>query len=118
MAAYDVHRATVFGRCEPKTGIVPFMSLVKQVMTQEPYAGAKRVFWIVDNGPSHRGQRPNRPSGRQVPQRRPGPHPGPRLLAEPFQWRFTTTDLDDLPARLDRHTLTDRQEESSVDLAA
>ncbi|GAA3812357.1 hypothetical protein ACFQ0G_11255 [Streptomyces chiangmaiensis] len=24
LAAYDVHRAKVFGRCEPKTGIVPF----------------------------------------------------------------------------------------------
>ncbi|WP_234389943.1 hypothetical protein [Streptomyces sp. MMG1533] len=33
------------------------MSLVEQVMTQEPYAGAKRVFWIVDNGSSHRSQR-------------------------------------------------------------
>src|SRR5439155_145177 len=27
------------------------------VMTTEPYASAKRVFWIVDNGSSHRGQR-------------------------------------------------------------
>lgn len=25
-------------------------------MTQEPYASADRVFWIVDNGSSHRGQ--------------------------------------------------------------
>jgi hypothetical protein len=25
-------------------------------MTQEPYASARRVFWIVDNGSSHRGQ--------------------------------------------------------------
>jgi hypothetical protein len=24
--------------------------------------------------------------------------------AQPFQWKFTTTDLDDLLARLDRHT--------------
>jgi DDE superfamily endonuclease len=24
-------------------------------MTQEPYASAKRVFWVVDNGSSHRG---------------------------------------------------------------
>jgi hypothetical protein len=30
--------------------------LVTQVMTTEPYAWAKRVFWIVDNGSSHRGQ--------------------------------------------------------------
>jgi hypothetical protein len=26
-------------------------------MTGEPYASAPRVFWIVDNGSSHRGQR-------------------------------------------------------------
>jgi DDE superfamily endonuclease len=24
-------------------------------MTREPYASARRVFWIVDNGASHRG---------------------------------------------------------------
>jgi hypothetical protein len=26
-------------------------------MSQEPYRSAHRVFWIVDNGSSHRGQR-------------------------------------------------------------
>jgi transposase len=56
LAAYDVHRAKVFGRCAASTGIEPFMALAEQVMTQEPYASAKRVFWIVDNGSSHRGQ--------------------------------------------------------------
>jgi hypothetical protein len=55
LAAYDVHRAKVFGRTEARTGIEPFMALVAQVMSQEPYASAKRVFWIVDNGSSHRG---------------------------------------------------------------
>ncbi|MDI3315982.1 MAG: IS630 family transposase [Mycobacterium sp.] len=56
LAAYDVHRGTVFGRCQDTTGIEPFGRLVTQVMTQEPYASAERVFWIVDNGSSHRGQ--------------------------------------------------------------
>jgi hypothetical protein len=56
LAAWDVRRAKVFGRCEPKTGIVPFGRLVDQVMTQEPYCSAERVFWIVDNGSSHRGE--------------------------------------------------------------
>ncbi|MEU4781525.1 hypothetical protein [Micromonospora sp. NPDC023633] len=56
LAAYDVHRAAVFGHTEPTTGIAPFMTLVTQVMSQEPYASAKRVFWIVDNGSSHRGK--------------------------------------------------------------
>lgn len=26
-------------------------------MSEEPYAGARRVFWVVDNGSSHRGPR-------------------------------------------------------------
>jgi transposase len=56
LAAWDVHRGKVFGRCEPSTGIAPFGRLVEQVMTQEPYASAQRVFWVVDNGSSHRGQ--------------------------------------------------------------
>ena len=56
LAAYDVHRAHVSGRCEPTTGIVPFGRLVEQVMTSPTHASAERVFWIVDNGSSHRGQ--------------------------------------------------------------
>jgi hypothetical protein len=56
LAAYDVHRAQVIGRLEPTTGIEPFARLVEQVMTGEPYASAERVFWVVDNGSSHRGQ--------------------------------------------------------------
>ena len=57
LAAWDVHHARVLGRCEPATGIEPFGRLVEQVMTTEPYASARRVFWVVDNGSSHRGQR-------------------------------------------------------------
>jgi transposase len=56
LAAYDVHRAHVIGLCQNTTGIDPFTDLVDEVMTQEPYASAQRVFWIVDNGSSHRGQ--------------------------------------------------------------
>ncbi|MEV0472841.1 IS630 family transposase [Streptomyces prunicolor] len=159
LAAYDVHRAKVFGRCEPKTGIVPFMNLVTQVMTTEPYASARRVFWIVDNGSSHRGKKAIDRLTRAFPnavmvhtpihaswtnqieiffsivQRKvvqPNDftdltHVRDRLrafedryntTAQPFQWKFTTSDLDDLLARLDRHTPADRQEESSVALAA
>jgi transposase-like protein len=54
LAAYDVHHARVIGRCEATTGIKPFMALADQVMTTEPYASARRVFWVVDNGASHR----------------------------------------------------------------
>uniref|UniRef100_UPI0035E46351 transposase n=1 Tax=Streptomyces boluensis TaxID=1775135 RepID=UPI0035E46351 len=56
LAAYDIHRAEVFGHCERSTGIVPFMKLVEQVTASEPYTSAKRVFWIVGNGCSHRGK--------------------------------------------------------------
>ena len=55
LAALDVHRARVFGRCEEKNGIAPFDRLVEQVMTRPPYNEARRVFWIVDNGLAHRG---------------------------------------------------------------
>ena len=50
IAAWDVNRAKIFGRCEVKSGIVPFDRLVSDVIVQEPYCSAKRVFWIVDNG--------------------------------------------------------------------
>ena len=55
LAAWDVRRGMVFGRCAAHTGIAPFGQLVAQVMSQEPYRTANRVFWIVDNGSSHRG---------------------------------------------------------------
>ncbi|MFF0116762.1 IS630 family transposase [Streptomyces prasinus] len=154
LAAYDVHRAKVFGRCEPKTGVVPFMTLVTQVMAQEPYASARRVFWIVDNGSSHRGKKaidrlttafPNavmvhtpvhaswtnqieiffsivqrkvvQPNDftdlSQVRNRLRAFEDRYNATAQPFQWKFTTSDLDDLLARLDRHT-ADHQEGSST----
>lgn len=57
MGAYDVHRARLFGTVADKTGIAPFMDLVERVMTTEPYASARQVYWVVDNGSSHNGQR-------------------------------------------------------------
>lgn len=56
LAAWDVHHANLFDRVEAKTGIEPFGRLVEEVMTTEPYASARRVFWIVDNGSSHAGK--------------------------------------------------------------
>jgi transposase len=151
LAAYDVHHAKVFGRTEPKTGIDPFMNLVAQVMTRKPYASAKRVFWIVDNGSSHRGKKaadrlnsafPNAvmvhtpvhaswlnqveiyfsvvqrkvvsPNDlNEVENRLRTFEDRYNATAQPFQWKFTTSDLDDLLARLDRHT-ADHPEESSA----
>lgn len=56
LAAWDVHHARLFDRVEQTTGILPFARLVDQVMNVEPYASARRVFWIVDNGSSHAGK--------------------------------------------------------------
>jgi len=62
LAALDIgrrggRRPRIFGRSERSGGIVSFDRLVRQVMTKEPYVSARRVFWIVDNGSSHRGQK-------------------------------------------------------------
>ncbi len=56
LAAWDVHRAKLHGRCEPRAGKAPFERFVEQVMSQPPYAEAKQVYWVVDNGSGHRGQ--------------------------------------------------------------
>jgi hypothetical protein len=56
LAGWDVQEGIVMGRCEPKTGIEPFGRLVGQVMERPEYKTAPRVFWVVDNGSSHRGQ--------------------------------------------------------------
>ena len=45
------------GHVAAKTGIVPFMELVNQVMTRKLYASAQNVYWIIDNGSSHNGRR-------------------------------------------------------------
>ncbi|WP_445020205.1 hypothetical protein [Streptomyces sp. SAS_276] len=143
-------------RCSAATtGINPFMALVAQVVAQEPYASARRVFWGVDYGSSHLGKKaadrltaaypnavlvhtPVRASWLNqveiflsVAQRKVvSPNDftdlaqvGDRLrafedrynvTAQPFQWKFTTTDLDDLLARLDRHASADRHHEPCI----
>jgi transposase len=55
LAALDVRTGKVFASCPPATGIAPFMTLMGQVMSHEPYDSAPRVFVIVDNGSDHRG---------------------------------------------------------------
>ncbi len=49
LAAWDVHCAKLFGRCEPKTTISAVDRLVEQVMAVEPSRSARRVFWVTDN---------------------------------------------------------------------
>ena len=55
LAAWDVRRGGVIGRCDTTTGIVAFDHLVDRVLAQEPYRSAPRVCWVVDNGSSPRG---------------------------------------------------------------
>jgi DDE superfamily endonuclease len=144
LAAWDVHQAQVFGRCEPTTGIKPFDRLVEQVMTSEPYASARRVFWIVDNGSSHRGQAAIRRLEGQwqnlrliqlpvhaswlnqveiffsvvqrkvvtpndffdladIEDRLAAFEQHYNAVAQPFDWRFTRDDLNELLARIAAH---------------
>lgn len=55
LAIWDVRRGLIMGRCEAKTGIVPFGRLLDQVLERSPYREAERLFCVVDNGSSHRG---------------------------------------------------------------
>jgi hypothetical protein len=57
LAAWDVHRARLFGRVVKKISIPAFDALVADVMARAPYRAARRVFWIVDGGTIHRGAR-------------------------------------------------------------
>lgn len=148
LAAYDVHRAHLIGLCSDTTGIDPFTDLVDEVMTREPYASAHRVFWVVDNGSSHRGQAaidrltrryPNAVMVHtpvhaswlnqveivfsivqrkvvapndftdldQVQERLAAFEHRYNQTARPFRWKFTTTDLQDLLTRIERHEQTD-----------
>ena len=50
LAALDVRTGKVFASTPATTGITPFMDLIGQVMSAGPYASARRVFVIVNNG--------------------------------------------------------------------
>jgi transposase len=56
LAGLDIRTGQVLGSCPPATGITPFMALVDQILSQQPYQNAKRVFVVVDNGSDHRGK--------------------------------------------------------------
>ena len=56
LAALDVHNGRIFGLCESSSGIEPFNRLLSLIMSRKPYCSAKKVYLIVDNGSSHRGQ--------------------------------------------------------------
>ncbi len=59
LAAMDVHdpQRGLFGHVQPNISHLAFDALVAEVMATDPYASAHRVFWVVDNGTIHRGQK-------------------------------------------------------------
>ena len=67
LAAWDVQDGLVMGQCEAQTGIEPFGRLVGRVMGRPEYTAADRVFWVVDNGSSHRGEAAMRRMSRAYP---------------------------------------------------
>jgi hypothetical protein len=151
LAAWDIRRAKIFGRCEEKNGIAPFDRLVNQVMSQEPYISAERVFWIIDNCSCHRGEQsvkrlqrqwpniilvhlpihaswlnqieiyfsiiqrkvltPNDFSSRsEVKERLFGFEKRYQEVAEPFEWKFTRADLDQLCEKLSYNEQAEKRE--------
>jgi hypothetical protein len=76
LAAWDVHRGRVTGRCEATTGIEAFARLVDQVMTAEPYAHADRVFSDHRQRILPPRQRLSATDGRCLAHRAPSPPPG------------------------------------------
>jgi transposase len=68
LAALDVHTGQVpAAATPPTTGIAHFMALMGQVMAQEPYRSAPRLFVIVDNGSATAARK--RPGGCAPPTR-------------------------------------------------
>jgi transposase len=57
LAGLDVLTGKVHAACPKTTGTAPFMELIDQVMSQQPYKNARRVFVVVDNGSDHRGKK-------------------------------------------------------------
>jgi len=52
-AAINVLTGKVYHRFPKASNKKEFREFVREIMKQEPFASAKRVFWVVDNGPCH-----------------------------------------------------------------
>ena len=52
-AARDIRTGKIYWRFPRRSTKAEFRKLVLMVMKQEPFRSAKRVFWILDNGPCH-----------------------------------------------------------------
>ena len=56
-AARSLRSGIVYHRFVEDSNMTEYRVFVKKVMALEPYASARRVFWIMDNGSSHRGSK-------------------------------------------------------------
>lgn len=58
LAAMDVQEPQrgLSAHARPKISNDAFDDLVAEVMRAQPYASARSVFWVLDNGTIHRGQ--------------------------------------------------------------
>jgi transposase len=108
LAAWDVYRGKVFGRCEPSTGIAPFSRLVQQVMTREPYYPV-HASWlnqceIYFSIVQRKVVTPNDFYDlADVQARLMAFQDLYNLAARPFNWKYTKKDLDALLHRLAAH---------------
>lgn len=107
VVAWDVHRARLFGRCEPQADIPAFDRLVAEIMTQPPYRTAHRVFLVLDNGSVHRGD----PAVERL--QRAWPRLQPVFLPVHASW---LNQVEIYLSILQRKVLTPNDVESIVDL--
>ncbi|HET7303854.1 MAG TPA: IS630 family transposase [Segeticoccus sp.] len=104
LAAYDVHRGQVFGRCEDTTGIVPFTALVDQVMVHTPvhasWLNQVEIFFSIIQ---RKVVSPNDFTDlTMIEERLADFEVHYNATAGPFKWKFTTADLTELLTRLDQ----------------
>lgn len=57
LALLDIGSGRVLHQTVRKNGIAPFRALLEDVVQQEPYRHAQRLFFVVDNGGSHSRQK-------------------------------------------------------------
>jgi hypothetical protein len=57
MAAWDVFRGKVIGKCVPSVTKPVFHSFIEEILNHKPYKKADRIFLLLDGGPCHRGEK-------------------------------------------------------------
>lgn len=102
LAVHDVHRARVFGRCEPSTAIKPFTALVDQVTRTEPYASAPGRRLLLRH-PAQTAHPDDFEDLDELTTQILAFEKHDNTAARPFDWRFTRADLNQLLTRIRQH---------------